>query len=128
MRQRIVLAALIACFALVQAVAQAAPPSHNILTDPNLFADAHVNGLDAQVHLSEQQKAKLRPLFVAEGRKLIAIMNDPSLREEQRQQAILQLHLQTQDKALSMLTPSQLQRFNHSPRPAPSQQPAPNRI
>jgi Spy/CpxP family protein refolding chaperone len=127
MRQTVLIATLMACIALAQAAAQAAPPSHNILTDPNRFADAHVNGLDAQVHLSEQQKAKLHPLFVAECRKLIAIMNDSSLGEEQRQQAIQQLHEQTQDMAMSMLTPTQRQQFNHAPRPAPSQQPAPNR-
>jgi len=47
---------MVACLAIAQAGAQAAPPSHNIMSDPNLFADAHLRGVDAQVHLSDKQK------------------------------------------------------------------------
>lgn len=122
MRGKILILALMACFAFVQAGAQAGPPSHNILSDPNLFADAHIKAVDSQVHLSEEQKVKIRPIFVAEGQKLIAIINDRSLREDQRQQAIMQLHLETEAKVNSMLTPSQLKQHNNAPRMAPSPQ------
>ena len=119
MRARILLVALIACFAFAQAGAQAGPESHKMLSDPNLFADAHVNGLDAQLHLSEQQKAQLRPLFVAEGKELISILNDGSLPPDQRQRKIQQLHEQTRDRVIPFLTPSQLKQFNNSPQMAP---------
>ncbi len=106
-----------ACLAIAQAGAQAAPPSHNILSDPNLFADAHLRGVDAQVHLTGKQKEKMRPMFFAEGQKLIAILNDPSLSQDQRGQLIEQLHQQTADKVASMLTPEQ--RKSQHPVPAP---------
>ena len=112
MRAKILIMALIACFAFAQAGAQGGPESHKILSDPKLFADAHVNGLDAQLHLSEQQKAQLRPLFLAEGKELISILNDSSLPQDQRQQKIQQLHEQTRDKVIPFLTPSQLKEFN----------------
>jgi hypothetical protein len=92
------------------------PPSHKILSDPNLFADAHLHGLDQQVHLSDEQKAKIRPVFVAEGQKLISIMNDNSLSADQRQKQIEQLHERTRDKVASMLTASQLKLFNNTPK------------
>ncbi len=107
MRKLFVLIVLLACFAPVQAGAQAAPPSHSIMSDPNRFADAHLNGLDAQVHLSGKQKEELRPVFFAEGQKLIAILNDSALSQDQRGLLIQQLHLQTANKVASMLTPEQ---------------------
>jgi hypothetical protein len=115
--------------AALAAGAQAAPPSHNILSDPKLFADAHLRGLDAEMHLSDKQKEQLRPLFYAEGQKLVAILNDPSLREDQRQRMIEQLHDETAAKVFSMLTPAQRrsQPPPANPRP-PSPQPPPARI
>ena len=115
MRKFLVLVMLVACFAIAQAGAQAAPPSHSIMSDPNLFADAHLKGLDAQVHLSDRQKEKIRPVFFAEGRKLIAILSDPSLSQDQRAPLIQHLHLQTADTVASMLTPEQRKSQQHSP-------------
>ncbi|HYU44611.1 MAG TPA: hypothetical protein VEK84_00355 [Terriglobales bacterium] len=130
MRARVLIVALIACFALVRAGAQAGPPSHSILSDPNKFADAHVNGLDAQLHLSEAQKAQLRQVFVAEGKELISILNDSSLRQDQRQQKIQQLHEQTANKVATFLTPSQLKQYDNAPRtmPPPRKQKRPQQI
>ena len=123
MRAKVLIVILITCLALVRAGAQAGPQSHSILSDPNKFADAHVNGLDAQLHLSEQQKAQLRPLFVAEGKELISILNDSSLGQDQRQQKIQQLHEQTRDRVIPFLTPSQLKQFKNGPTmPPPTRQ------
>jgi len=117
MRKLFVLVALVACLAIAQSGAQAAPPSHNIMSDPNLFADAHLRGMDAQLHLSEKQKEKIRPVFLAEGEKLIAIMNDSSLSDDQRRQLIQHLHLQTADEVATMLTPEQRKNQKHAPAP-----------
>jgi Spy/CpxP family protein refolding chaperone len=116
MRKCFILVALVASLAIAQAGAQA-PPSHNIMSDPNLFADAHLRGLDAQVHLSDQQKEQIRPVFFTEGQKLIAILNDPSLSQDQRGLLIQQLHEQTKDKVASMLTPEQRKSRQHAPAP-----------
>ena len=107
MYRNIAFVALLVSIAILQAGAQAAPPSHSILGDPNLFADAHLKGVDAQVHLSDEQKQKLRRVFYAEGQTLIAIMNDSSLPDDQKGQKIQQLHEQTAEKVASMLTPAQ---------------------
>jgi hypothetical protein len=117
MRKFAVLVALVACLAIAQSGAQAAPPSHNIMSDPNLFADAHMRGLDAQVHLSDKQKENIRPVFFTEGQKLISILKDPSLSQDQRGLLIQQLHLQTADKVASMLTPEQRKSQQHAPAP-----------
>jgi hypothetical protein len=117
MRRFFILVAMMACLAIVQAGAQAAPPSHNIMSDPNLFADAHLRGLDAQVHLSDKQKEQIRPVFFTEGQKLIAILSDSSLSQDQRGQLIQQLHEQTANKVASMLTPEQRKGQQHAPAP-----------
>ena len=117
MRKFVVLVALVACLAIAQSGAQGAPPSHNIMSDPNLFADAHMRGLDAQVHLSDKQKENIRPVFFAEGQKLIAILNDPSLSQDQRGMLIQQLHVEAADKVGSMLTPEQRKSHQHAPAP-----------
>jgi len=69
------------------------------------------------VHLSDQQKVKIRPVFFAEGQKLIAILNDASLSQDQRGQLIQQLHEQTAATVASMLTPEQRKRQQHAPAP-----------
>jgi hypothetical protein len=107
MRKNLVLAAFIVVIAILRAGAQAAPPSHSILVDPNLFADAHLKGLDAHVHLSDEQKQELRPVFYSEGQALVAILNDSSLSEDQKGQKIQQLHEQTVTKIATILTPAQ---------------------
>jgi Spy/CpxP family protein refolding chaperone len=117
MRKFFFLVALLASLAIAQAGAQAAPPSHNIMSDPSLFADAHLRGIDAQVHLTGKQKEQIRPVFFTEGQKLIAILNDPSLSQDQRGQLIQQLHEQTADKVASMLTPEQRKLQQHAPAP-----------
>ncbi len=117
MRKFVVLVALVACLAIAQSGAQTAPPSHNIMSDPNLFADAHLRGIDSQVHLSDKQKETIRPVFFAEGQKLIAILSDVSLSQDQRGLLIQQLHEETAGKVASMLTPEQRKSQQHAPAP-----------
>ena len=124
MRKSFVLLALLACLAIAQSGAQSAPPSHNIMNDPNLFADAHLRGIDAQVHLSDRQKEMIRPLFFTEGQKLIVILSDASLSQDQRGLLIQQLHDQTANKVASMLTPEQRKSQQHAPAPGPGAHPA----
>jgi hypothetical protein len=87
------------------------------MSDPNLFADAHVSGLDAQVHLTDKQKENIRPVFFIEGQKLIAVLNDPSLSQDQRGRLIQQLHEEAASKVTSMLTPEQRKSQQHAPAP-----------
>jgi Spy/CpxP family protein refolding chaperone len=63
--------------------------------------------LDRQLQLSDDQKSKLRPVFLDEGKKLFAILNSTSLSREDKQAAIGKLHNETVAKVDSLLTPEQ---------------------
>lgn len=123
MRRRLTLAMLLICFATALGGAQLAPPSHSMLFDPQQFAEAHLRGLDREMHLSDQQKEKIRPIFLAEGRELILILKDPRLSQEQRREFIRNLHQVTAAKVFSMLTPEQRRRNQRPSKPRPSAQP-----
>jgi len=87
--------------------AQNPPPGHKLLTDADRFADGHVAALDRQLHLTPDQKSKLRPIFKDEAQQLFAIMNNTAMPVEQKQAAIEKLHLETAAKVDSILTPEQ---------------------
>jgi hypothetical protein len=86
------------------------PPGHQMLADPNAFADGHLAALDHQVQLTANQKAKLRPVFLDEGQKLFAILNSTAMATEQKQASIEKLHEETAAKVNSMLAPQQKNR------------------
>ncbi len=119
---------LIALFLLLVSLtlvarSQNAPSGHQMLGDADKFADGHVAALDQQLHLSKAQKEKLRPIFLAEGQQLMAVMNNDKLSMDQKQSAISKLHLETAAKVNSVLTPQQRQQV--PPPPAtPSMSPA----
>lgn len=113
----VLLAVLVLAFALSPSLlAQSSgpggmPPGHQMLADPARFADGHVAALDQQVHLSADQKAQLRPVFLDEGNKLFAIFNNTAMSQQQKQAAIEKLHLETAAKVGSLLTPAQRQQW-----------------
>lgn len=91
------------------------PPGHQMLADPNAFADGHLAALDHQVQLTAAQKTKLRPIFLNEGQKLFAIMNNTSMPTEQKQAAIEKLHEETAATVNSVLTPEQRKQRGPAP-------------
>lgn len=106
------LAALIFLFVILASVGLAAqsggmPPGHQMLANPDAFADGHLAALDHQVQLTAEQKAKLRPVLLDEGQKLFAILNSTTMPTDQKQAAIEKLHEETATKVNSMLTPQQ---------------------
>ena len=78
-----------------------------MLGDPDLFASAHIHGLDALVHLSDEQKRNLYAVFYAELQMATAIMSDSSLRDDQKGEQIQQVHKRTAAQIDSILTPDQ---------------------
>lgn len=111
---------LILLFASIGLAAQSSgmPPGHQMLANPDKFADGHIAALDRQLHLSAEQKTKLRPVFLAEGQQLFAVLDSNTLSNEQKQAAIEKLHADTAAKVDSLLTPEQRRQF------APTQQTA----
>jgi len=91
------------------------PSGHQMLADPDKFADGHVAALERQVELSPDQKTILRPVFLDEGKKLFAILNSTTMPTEQKQAAIEQLHAETAAKVGSLLTPEQRRQMTPVP-------------
>src|SRR5262249_35110095 len=83
------------------------PAGHQMLFDPDKFADGHVAALERQLQLTSEQKTKLRPVFLDEGKQLLGIISSNTLSPEEKQTAIGKLHLQTVHKVNSLLTPEQ---------------------
>ncbi len=98
------------------------PPGHGMLSDPSRFAEGHLAALDHQVQLTATQKAKLRPIFLDEGQKLFAILNNTAMPTDQKQTAIEQLHSETAAKVASLLTPQQRKQVGPSQKPYPTSQ------
>jgi Spy/CpxP family protein refolding chaperone len=94
------------------------PPGHQMLADPEKFADGHLAALDQRVHLTDDQKPKVRAVFLAEGKQLFALLSDAGLTPEQKQMGIEKLHAQTAANVNSLLTPDQRRRM--TPPKAPS--------
>jgi hypothetical protein len=94
------------------------PPGHPMLADPEKFADGHVAALDRQVHLSPDQKPKVRAVFLEEGKQLFAVLSHTGLSPQQKHAAIQKLHMETAAKVNALLTPEQR-------RPAPAERQAP---
>ena len=99
------------------------PPGHQMLADPDKFADGHMAALDQQIHLSADQKAKMRPVFLDEGKKLFAVMNDNNMSDGNKQAAIQKLHTQTAQKIDSLLTPAQRKQMSPAAQPGTKSQP-----
>ena len=87
------------------------PAGHQMLSDPNKFADGHLAALDHQLHLTDDQKAKLRPVFLDEGKRLFALLNSTTLSQQEVRAAIGKLHAETAAKVDSLLTPEQRQQM-----------------
>lgn len=81
-----------------------------MLASPETFADGHLAALDRRVQLTDEQKPKIRALFLDEGKQLFALLSSSSLTPEQKQAGIQKLHLQTAAKVNSILTAEQRRR------------------
>ena len=86
-----------------------------MLADPDKFADGHVAAIERQVELSADQKTKLRPIFLDEGKRLFSILNSTTMPTEQKQAAIEKLHAETAAKVGSLLTPEQRKQMTPVP-------------
>jgi Spy/CpxP family protein refolding chaperone len=90
---------------------QQAPAGHGILGNPEKFADAHLSAIDKAVTLTDEQKPRLRAIFVNEAKKLGTILTDANVTDIQRQRNIQSLHLATIHQVATELTPDQREKF-----------------
>ncbi len=101
----------------------AMPPGHQMLADPEKFAQGHLSALDQQLHLSADQKTQLHSVFLSEGKQLFALLNNSGMSTEQKQIAIEKLHTDTVNKVDAILTPEQRRQFS-----PPTQGPSPSHV
>ena len=95
----------------------AIPPGHQMLSSPDAFADGHLAALDKQVKLTEDQKPKLREVFLQEANTLFALFGDKTLTPEQKQAHIQQIHINTRNQVWNLLTHEQRKLMNEAPAP-----------
>jgi Spy/CpxP family protein refolding chaperone len=88
-----------------------APAGHSILGNPEKFADAHLAAVDRAVALTDEQKPKIRTIFVTEATKLGVIFADNTISQDQRQRSLQSLHMTTLHLVAKELTPEQQKKF-----------------
>jgi hypothetical protein len=104
----------------ISLLAQTAPAGHGILGNPEKFADAHLAAVDRAVVLTDQQKPKVRAIFVTEATKLGTLFTDATISDDQRQRSLQSLHLTTLHLVAKELTPEQQKKFfNFMPEASP---------
>ena len=97
----------------------AMPPGHQMLSSPDAFADGHLAALDKQVKLTDEQKPKVRAVFMQEATDLFAVFGDTTMSQEQKQSRIQQIHVATQNKVWGLLTHEQRKAMTETPTPKP---------
>ena len=119
------------------APAQAAPAAPSS-AQPGAPATANQNSAQAQanqdnpLNLTDEQKAKLRPIIADENQQMEALRNDNSLTQEQKIDKANQIRAQASPKIKAILTSEQLQKLAEMQQQRvrqqqqENQQPAPN--
>ena len=73
--------------------------------------DAHLQMLSEKLNLTEDQKAKLKPIFQEQAKQMKALHDDASLTPEQKTAKKKAIHEATHDQINAVLTPEQQEKF-----------------
>ena len=73
--------------------------------------EAHLQMLSEKLSLTEDQKAKLRPIFQDQEKQLKAVHDDPALSQEQKTAKKKALHESFHEQINAVLTPEQQAKF-----------------
>jgi Spy/CpxP family protein refolding chaperone len=74
-------------------------------------ADAHLQMLSEKLNLTEDQKAKLKPILQDQAQQMKALHDDASLTPEQKAAKKKAIHDTTHDQINAVLTPEQQEKF-----------------
>ena len=77
----------------------------------NASPDAHLQMLSEKLNLTEDQKAKLKPILLDQAQQLKALRDDSSLSPERKSAKKKAIHETTHDQINSVLTPEQQDKF-----------------
>lgn len=74
----------------------------------------HVNRLEwlsKELNLTDEQKAKIKPILADEGKQMRTVHEDTSLSQQQKRGKLMQLHETTDSQINDVLTPEQQKKF-----------------
>jgi Spy/CpxP family protein refolding chaperone len=75
------------------------------------MTDAHLNWLDQQLNLTEDQMAKLRPILMEEGQQMKGVRQETSLSWDQKQGKLKEIHKTFEPRINAVLTPEQQEKY-----------------
>jgi protein CpxP len=106
--------ALILTVSCVPALAQAAGGQATTMAadqETQAKVQASLQHLASELNLTEDQKAKIKPILQDEHSQLGAVKADSSLSPDQRQAKVAEIHGNAKSQIQSILTPEQQQKF-----------------
>ncbi len=74
-------------------------------------ADQHLQMLSEKLNLTDDQKAKLRPILQDQMQQMKAVRDDSSLSQEQKRAKMKSIHESSHDQVNAVLTPEQQAKF-----------------
>ena len=103
---------------------QPAPPQRQSGSATNTNQDRSASHPDSEnpLNLTDDQKAKLRPIIADETQQMDAVRNDPSLTPDQKVEKINQIRQTASPKIKAILKPEQLQKLAEMQQRARQQQ------
>jgi Spy/CpxP family protein refolding chaperone len=105
----VVLAAGLLSAGQTSAAPQTSPQGHEAMAASS--PEAHLQMLSEKLNLTEDQKAKLKPIFQDQAQQLKAVHDDSSLTPEQKTAKKKAIHEATHDQINAVLTPEQQEKF-----------------
>ena len=75
------------------------------------MTDAHRKWLDQQLHLTEDQMAKLRPILMEEGQQMKRVRQETYLSGDQKQGKLKEIHKTFEPRINAVLTPEQQEKY-----------------
>jgi Spy/CpxP family protein refolding chaperone len=88
------------------------PPAHEPNQGPNAQGAPSQANEDNPLNLTEEQKAKLRPIIMDENQQMEALRNDTTMTQDQKIAKANQIRAEASPKIKAILTPEQLQKLS----------------
>jgi len=98
-------------FAQPSQESQAPTPNKHAGMQRGESADQHLQMLSEKLNLTDDQKAKLRPILQDQMQQMKAVREDSSLSEEQKRAKMKPIHESLHDQINAVLTPEQRAKF-----------------
>lgn len=74
--------------------------------------DKRLNNLSQQLNLTDDEKAKIKPMLVDEQKQMQALHSDTSMSQQDRRSKAISIHQSTDSQIRSALTPEQQTKFD----------------